>query len=163
MRNSVGGILLLCAFLLTSCDPNGVFDQYQSIPNSWDKDSVISFKVKPPDSLNPYNLFVNLRNNNDYKYNNLFLIVELNYPHGKTIKDTLLYKMAKPNGEFLGSGFSSLKENKFWYKENFTFNESGEYIINIQHAMREYGKVNGLKELGGITDVGFRIERINNQ
>ena len=46
------------------------------LPNSWDKDSVISFEIKPPDSLNPYNLFVNLRNNNDYKYNNLFLIVE---------------------------------------------------------------------------------------
>ena len=59
--------------------------------------------------------------------------------------------------------FSSLKENKLWFKENFTFNETGEYTINIQHAMREYGKVNGIMELEGITDVGFRIEQINNQ
>ena len=109
MRNSIWLLLFLSSFLLVSCDSNGVFDQYQSVPNSWHKDSIIGFKVNPPDSLNVYNLFVNLRNNNEYKYNNLFLIVELNYPHGKTIKDTLLYKMAKPNGEFLGSGFSSIK------------------------------------------------------
>lgn len=163
MQNSIWALLFFCFFSLMSCDSNGVFDQYESLPNSWHKDSVISFKVNPPDSLNAYNLIVNLRNNNEYKYSNLFLIVELNYPHGKTIKDTLLYKMAKPNGEFLGTGFSSIKENKLWYKENFTFNEIGEYTVNIQHAMRENGKVNGIKELNGITDVGFRVERINNQ
>ena len=163
MRNSIWLLLFLCSFLLASCDSNGVFDQYESIPNSWHKDSVIGFKVNPPDSINAYNLFVNLRNNNEYKFNNLFLIVELNYPNGKTIKDTLLYKMAKPNGQFLGEGFSSIKENKLWFRENFTFKETGEYTINIQHAMRENGKVNGVKELEGITDVGFRVESINNQ
>ena len=86
----------------------------------------------------------------------------MNYPHGKTVKDTLEYKMAKPNGEFLGSGFSSIKENKLWYKEGFVFSETGEYQIKIQHAMRENGKVNGIVDLEGITDVGFRVENINN-
>ncbi|MFD2822451.1 gliding motility lipoprotein GldH [Lacinutrix iliipiscaria] len=162
MRNSIWLLFFFSFFLLTSCDSNGLFDQYQSIQNSWGKDSVIEFKVQPPDTLNAYNLFVNLRNNNEYRYSNLYLIVELNFPHGKTIKDTLLYKMAKPNGEFLGTGYSSIKENKLWYKENFTFNESGEYTVNIQHAMRESGKVNGVKELKGITDVGFRVEKLQN-
>jgi gliding motility-associated lipoprotein GldH len=66
--------------------------------------------------------------------------------------------MAKPNGELLGSGFTDIKENKLWYKEGIVFNESGEYTINIQHAMRENGKVNGVVNLEGITEVGFRIE-----
>ena len=81
MRNSIWIILFLCSFSLISCDSNGVFDQYQSVSNSWHKDSVIDFKVNPPDSLNRYNLFVNLRNNNEYKYNNLFLIVDIDFPH----------------------------------------------------------------------------------
>ncbi len=66
--------------------------------------------------------------------------------------------MAKPNGEFLGTGFAEVKENKLWYKENVVFNESGEYIVKIQQAMRENGKANGVVNLEGITDVGFRIE-----
>lgn len=150
--------IIFNCMLLASCDSNRVFDVYKSIPNQWHKDSVVSFKVNPPDSINPYNLFVNLRNNDDYKYNNLYLIVEMNFPHGKTIKDTLQYRMAKPNGEFLGTGFTDVKENKLWYKDGVVFNESGEYTINIQHAMRENGKVNGVVNLEGITEVGFRIE-----
>ncbi|WP_452225530.1 gliding motility lipoprotein GldH [Lacinutrix chionoecetis] len=150
---------ILLGIILMSCDSKRVFDEYESIPEVWNKDKVVSFKVNPPDSINPYNLFVNLRNTNAYKYSNLFLIVEMNFPHGKNIVDTLEYKMTKPNGEFLGTGMSSIKENKLWYKEGVVFNESGEYTVNIQHAMRENGEVNGVANLEGITDVGFRIEK----
>ncbi|HMC02459.1 MAG TPA: gliding motility lipoprotein GldH [Flavobacteriaceae bacterium] len=161
MQNKILTIILIFSFVFISCNSNSVFDSYKSVPNKWDKDSIISFKVNPPDSVNPYNLFVTLRNDNSYKFSNLFLIVGINFPNGKVIKDTLEYQMAKPNGEFLGTGFSDVKENKLWYKENVVFSESGEYVVNIQHAMRENGKVNGVKELEGITDVGFRIEKVS--
>ena len=162
MRSRI--ILGLCIVCLSiaSCDSNSVFDEYQSVSNEWNKDSVITFKVNPPDSINSYNVFVNLRNTHDYKYSNLFLIVSTKFPNGKVIKDTLEYKMTKPNGEFLGTGFSDVKENKLWYKENVVFQEAGEYQFDIQHAMRENGKVQGIENLEGITDIGLRIENINN-
>jgi len=160
MRNRILLFILLFSFVFVSCDSNSVFDKYKSVPNKWHKDSIVSFKVNPPDSTNAYNLFVTLRNTNDYKFNNLFLIVGMNFPNGKVIKDTLEYKMAKPNGELLGTGFTDVKENKLWYKERVIFEESGEYTVNIQHAMRENGKVNGVIDLEGITDIGFRIESI---
>lgn len=161
LKNSIL-FFLIFTVVLSSCDSNQVFDIYKSVPNKWHKDNVISFNVVPPDSLKPYNLFVNIRNTNNYKYNNLFLIVEMEFPHGKTIKDTLEYKMADPTGKLLGSGLTDIKENKLWYKEQVVFKESGNYKVNIQHAMRENGKVNGVVELEGITDIGFRIENINN-
>jgi len=156
-------IFILCFVVLSgvACDSKRVFDEYKTIPEVWNKDKTLSFKISPPDSTKAYNLFINLRNTNAYKYNNLFLIVEINFPHGKSIVDTLEYKMAKPNGEFLGTGLSSVKENKLWYKEGVVFNESGEYTVNIKHAMRENGEVNGVANLEGITDIGFRIEKIN--
>lgn len=157
--------MLLLALLLGSCDDKRVFDEYKSVSSKWDKDDVVTFKMTPPDSINAYNLFVNLRNTSDYKYSNLFLIVELNYPNGKTIKDTLEYKMANPDGSFIGTGFSDVIENKLWYKgydEPFVFNEIGEYTVNIQHAMRENGSVKGLDKLEGVTDIGFRVEKKTN-
>ena len=160
MRNRILLFILLFSFLFVCCDSNSVFDKYKSVPNKWHKDSIISFKVIPPDSINTYNLFVTLRTTNDYKFNNLFLIVGMNFPNGKVLKDTLEYKMAKPNGELLGTGFSDVKENKLWYKEQVVFEESGEYTVNIQQSMRENGKVNGVIDLEGITDIGFRIESI---
>ncbi|MEO6347446.1 MAG: gliding motility lipoprotein GldH [Aquaticitalea sp.] len=156
--------IIILAVILGSCDSNRVFDEYKSVPNKWLKDSIISFQVNPPDSINPYNLFVNVRNTNNYKFSNLFLIVEMVYPHGKTIKDTLEYQMAKPNGELLGEGITDIKENKLWYKgydKTFKFEEIGDYKINIQQAMRNNGDINGVDNLEGITDVGFRIENTN--
>ncbi|AXT21196.1 gliding motility lipoprotein GldH [Flavobacteriaceae bacterium AU392] len=160
MRNKLDWLVIILFFGCISCDSNRVFDQYKSVSNAWHKDSIIEFKVTPPDSIKRYNLFVNIRNTNDYKYNNLFLIVEMSFPNGKIIKDTLEYTMAKPNGELLGSGFTDIKENKLWYKENVLFSEGGEYKINIQHAMRENGSVEGMDNLEGITDIGFRIENV---
>lgn len=161
MRNSVLLFFLVGVFLIVSCDSKQVFDEYKSVPNEWNKDSIISFTLHPPDSIKPYNLFVNLRNTNAYKYSNIYLIVEMVFPHGKTIKDTLEYRMADPSGKFLGTGVMDLKENKLWYKEQVIFTEPGDYKVNIQHAMRENGKVNGVAALEGITDVGFRIEHTN--
>lgn len=154
-------LALVSLFVVTSCDSKAVYDEYKSIPNKWHKDSVASFNFKAPDTVKNYNLYVNLRNTNDYKFSNLFLIVELNYPNGKAVKDTLEYKMAAPNGELLGTGFSDIKENKLWYrgyKSSFRFSETGDYKVNIQHAMRKNGDVNGVLNLEGITDIGFRVE-----
>lgn len=149
---------------MLSCDNNHVFDSYQNLGKSWELDRAIQFNFTAPDSTNNYGLFINLRNNKDYRYNNLFLIAELNYPNGKTLIDTLEYQMAKPNGEFLGTGFSDLKENKLWYKgfnEPFVFEELGDYQLKLKHAMRNNGEVEGVKHLEGITDLGFRIEALN--
>ena len=163
LPNKILLFLFILFVILVGCDSNRVFDTYKSVPNNWHKDSVISIKVNPPDSTRAYNLFLNLRNTNDYKYNNLFLIVEMVFPHGKTVTDTLEYRMADPSGKLLGTGYTSIKENKLWYKESVIFKEGGEYTVNIQHAMRENGKVNGVVNLEGVTDIGFRIEKpINN-
>jgi gliding motility-associated lipoprotein GldH len=162
MQNKIRLILVCLLVVFTSCDSNQVFDQYQSVSKQWSKGEIIEFSFQAPDSINPYNLYVNLRNNNDYKYSNLFLIVEMNFPNGKVETDTLEYEMAKPDGTFLGLGFSDVKENKLWYKgydKPFVFSENGQYKVNIQQAMRENGKTQGIENLQGILDIGFRIEK----
>ena len=136
--------------------------QNKYVPNAkWNKDSAMQFNVSAPDTTNAYNLFINLRNNHEFAYSNLFVIATMQYPNGKTVQDTLEYKMAYPNGELLGTGFTDVKENKLWYKgyqSPFHFEESGEYKIEIQHAMREIGSEHGIADLEGVSDVGFRIE-----
>jgi len=69
--------------------------------------------------------------------------------------------MTNPKGEWLGNGFTDLKENKLWYKENMRFPSLENYQIHIKQAVRKTGDVEGIKELKGITQVGFRIEKTN--
>lgn len=140
-----------------SCDKKRAFDEYKSVGSAWHKDSIVSFNLPELDSTKRYDLFINLRDNNNYKYNNLFLIVTLEKPNGYTKVDTLEYLMADPDGTLLGDGFTDIKESKLFYKENVRFR--GKYKVNIKQAVRETGKVPGVESLEGITEVGLRIEK----
>lgn len=125
----------------------------------WNLDETVHFQFSELDSIEPYNMFINIRNDNTFPFSNLFLIAELEYPNGETIKDTLEYKMSEPSGEWLGQGLGSIKENKLWFQEKIVFPDSGVYKVSIAHAMRKNGDVDGIHTLEGITDVGLEIEK----
>jgi gliding motility-associated lipoprotein GldH len=152
--------IFLISIVLFSCDKRRVFDQYQQVGEAWHQDSIVKFKFDAPDTIQPYDMFINIRNNNDYPFSNIFLIVSMENPVGEIRKDTLEYLMANPDGTLLGSGFSDFKESKLFYKERLRFSKSGTYKIGIQHAVRSLGKISGEENLKGIRDVGFRIESI---
>ena len=158
IKNSL--LFILVTLLIISCDKKRVFDEYKSVGNAWHKDSIITFKLPKLESEKNYNLFVNVRDNNNYPFDNLFLIVSLEQPNKKVIVDTLEYKMANPDGTLMGDGFTDIKESKLFYKEKMSFKLNGDYKIHIQQAVRQTGKVAGVNNLKGITEIGFRIESI---
>ncbi len=152
-------LFFLMVLTLFSCDKKRVFDEYKSVGKSWNKDSIVSFDLPKLDPKKQYNLFINIRDNNDFPFNNLFLIVLMEQPDKKTKVDTLEYQMANADGSLLGDGFTDVKESKLIFKERMKFTE-GDYKIHIKQAVRQTGKVTGVEKLDGITEVGFRIEKI---
>ena len=120
-----------------------------------------NFKMNSIDTLSRNNIYVSLRNNKDYEFSNLFLIVGIKFPNNYHIVDTLEYEMTTPEGNFLGTGMTDVKENKLEYKTQVTFPIKGDYNIHIQHAMRKTRNVDGLIYLEGITDVGLQIEKVD--
>lgn len=160
IRNLSTILLVILCFL--SCDQDSVFDNYQTVSRGWSLDEPISFVIEDIDTTQHYDLFITLRNTNTYKYTNLFLITTLEYPHGKLDVDTLEYAMATPDGKWLGKGFNDVKESKLWYREGVRFREKGNYTINIAHAVRKNGNIQGDQNLLGITEVGVRLEQKQN-
>lgn len=150
----------ILAILLLGCQTNVVYNTYQSLDKGiWKQDSPLEFEISIKDTLSTYNLFINIRNNKDYEYSNLFLITQMNFPNQVKVVDTLEYEMTDAAGRFLGSGFSDLKENKLFYKENVRFKESGKYVFKVRQAMRKRNKVAGIA-LKGVTDVGISVEKV---
>jgi len=153
-------LLLIPVVALSSCNELLVYSDYKPIKEGkWEMNQGVDFQFSELDSTETYNMFINIRNDDTFDFSNLFLITELEYPSGNTVKDTLEYRMAEPTGEWLGKGMGSVKENKLWYKENIDFPNSGVYKVNISHAMRKNGDVEGLHILEGVTDVGLEIEK----
>lgn len=73
MRNKIPFLLL--SWVLIACDANTVHSEFQSLPNGWHKDQDIVFEFKEPDTLNTYDVYVWTRNNEQYSFSNLFMLV----------------------------------------------------------------------------------------
>ncbi|OIQ41381.1 MAG: gliding motility lipoprotein GldH [Bacteroidetes bacterium MedPE-SWsnd-G1] len=160
MRNIF--LIVFLGIAIISCDSNRVFDEYKSLDNDiWLKKKPVSFNVQVDDTITTNNLFINLRNNKEYEFSNLFIIAQINFPDGFRVIDTLEYEMTDKEGNFLGTGYTDIKENKLFYKENVRFNQQGQYTIKVEQAMRKIGNIQALDSLRGVTDLGFRIEAIN--
>jgi gliding motility-associated lipoprotein GldH len=155
-------VFLLLVTVIISCDEKRVYDHYASFgTEGWGKQNIVSFPFDISDTLEVYDLFIQLRNTNEYEYANLFLITELQFPDGFHVVDTLEYKMTDAYGYWLGTGFTDMKENKLFYKEGFKFPQLGNYEMHIQQAMRKREDLKGIEHLKGVSDVGFRIEKRN--
>lgn len=145
----LAGAVLLAA--ITSCNTSTVYEKYKPIPEAeWHKDSLVTFNIPVTDTTNSHNLLINVRNEMDYNFSNLWLFIEMEKPGGNIVKDTFEIALAAPSGKWLGEGFGGVKTRQTMYLRNYDFSKPGEYTVKIQHGMRE-------DVLTGIKDVGFSV------
>lgn len=151
--------ILVLILGLISCDSNRTFDEYYPVENNcWLEGNVVEFQVEIEDTISKNNIFINIRNNKEYEFSNLFLIASMEFPNGLKVIDTLEYEMTDKAGNYLGSGYTDIKENKLFYKENVRFQNKGLHILKVEQAMRKSSNIHGLDSLKGIADIGLRIE-----
>lgn len=149
--------ILLVGLFLTSCDSNKMFEQYIEVENGvWKKENLAKFTVNVTDTTNAHNLYINVRNQGDYQYSNLYLFVTIQGPDGGTSTDTVNCVLADKRGKWLGKGVGNLWDLRLPYIGGFKFAQAGTYTFTYEQAMRVE---NGLE---GITDLGLRIERKDN-
>ncbi len=157
---SVISILIFCSFV--SCVENNSIRIDKDILNGWDIEESMKFEIKDTIEF-PSNIYFHIRNNNDYPFSNIFLIASLKSNQNIYIVDTLEYKMANNKGEWLGKGFSVIKESKLLWKRSWKPNYSPPYFFEIKQANRKIGQIKGDKKLFGIITFGLSIEKTSNE
>lgn len=157
-RNKARLCIVASLLLLLGCNEEVLYSDTTSYEGGWPLNQPAAFELPELDPEKKYDLYLDIRNTNDYPFSNLFLIVSLEFPEGKVITDTLEYRMAKPDGSWLGKGIGSVKDNKLWYKEDVEFAEAGSYRLSVSHAVRNNNQAQGVSQLAGISDVGYSIE-----
>lgn len=160
-KNNIKGLIIisLISLLVLNCEQKKGYSAYQSMGEDGLGTSPVIFEIpeKVLDKLRK-NIFLRLRNNNNYQYSNIFLIVSLTAGEEQIINDTLEYLMASPEGKWLGEGFLDVKESKLWWKESVIFPEERPIKISISQAVRSNGVNKGVEKLKGIVSVGVTIE-----
>lgn len=145
--------LFVLALVFSACDRLLVFEQNQSISaKGWAQEEKLSFRAEINDTLGLHQIYLNVRNTTDYAYRNLYLFLDIEFPGGTLLRDTIEGILADRSGQWTGSGFGSIKSNRFLFRDQVWFPETGTYTFTLQQAMRE-------EVLEGIADIGIRIER----
>lgn len=164
-----------CLFILAvfssvaGCSRDQVLaDQFLLIPDrSWELMYQPEMTVHVKEQKGPYNVFVNLRHTDQYRYSNIFLLI-----HQKRESDALTMDsartrsfgnapekvskrveliLAEPDGRWTGSHSGNLYTSQQLVWKDYFFPDTGVFVLALEQNMRE----NPLKH---IVAAGLRIE-----
>lgn len=150
-------LFLLLGFTLISCNHNVFYQKIDAVPKEvWNIDSVYHYQFEISDSLQYYNMYINLRNTIDYPYQNFYIFCTTVMPNGVSFTDTLGGYLCDYYGQWFGKGSGRIKDNKFLLRRQVRFQQKGVYNISIKHAMRT-------DDLKGIANVGITLNKFKEE
>lgn len=145
-------LIFVAALIFGSCNKGVIYQKYISIPdNQWLAGKPVTFTVPVEDTITPYNIYVNIRQANDYDFGNIYMFISITAPNNQTETDTINCILADNSGRWLGQGLGDIWDNKIWFKRNARFHK-GEYKFTYTQAMR-------VDTLQQIMDVGLSVQK----
>ncbi len=139
--------------LLAGCKQNELYERLEPVPGGeWKSSFVPSFTFDISDTTALYNVYVSIRHNNDYAYNNIWLESSLQLPGDSLLKQKLDLTLASPTG-WVGMGMDDIFEARIPVtKQPSSFPKKGPVTFTLKQIMRQ-------DPLPGILQVGMRIEK----
>jgi gliding motility-associated lipoprotein GldH len=143
-------------YVFFSCSEEELFSEFHSFPDSeWEQQDIIRFQVPVQDTISRYEVFLEIRNNNDYPFRNIWMFIDYQNPQGDVRHDTLHAELADIYGKWYGKGIS-LYTYTFPYSLNTQYPDTGTYVYTIRQGMRK-------NPLPGISDIGLRVSKKTDQ
>lgn len=140
-----------CFLLLGSCNRNpnqlaNIFEQIDQEEWAWNQPIAHEFEVAKAGSK--VQIYLQLRHTNSYAYENLYVLLKLRKPDGKSQSLRVGVQLADENGQWIGRGSGGTLTFRAKLNPVWVLADSGKYSLSIVQNMRD----NPLK---GIEDVGF--------
>lgn len=148
----VGSVLFLLIF--SACNQQVLMDENLAVDDEgWDYRNRAGFEVLVEDTVSLHAFYLNVRQKESYRYNNLYIFLHTTFPNGTLTHDTIECVLAQPDGKWLGKSSGSYISNQILLNESLRFPLAGQYRFEIEQAMRD-------EKLQGIADIGIRIETL---
>lgn len=139
--------------VLSSCRDTPFYEKMLTYNGEWPAEDPAAFTFQIDDTTAHYRFLLNLRHTEAYRYSNLYLFMQLDFPNGKLSVDTLECVLADPKGRWTGKSSGNLVDHRIVLNPKAIFPLTGEYTVKITQAMRQ----DTLRE---IMDVGFSLESL---
>ncbi len=144
--------LCFVIFALSSCQTNMVFDDNEEITSYvWDSKVKPTFTFEIKDTSMLYNIYINVRHVDYYRFNNVWLNVAATFPDGSRQVKRVDIPLADESGKWHGEGLGDIWDYRHLIQQGAFFNKPGKYTFSLEHLMRQ-------DPLPGIMSVGLRVE-----
>lgn len=146
-----GILILFVVSVWSACDKQIVYHAFQPLPTQgWQREDTLFFRVEVPDSLTYYKFSVEIRNNNNYPYQNLPLSICYSSPDAIALPaDTLQLTLANPEGIWKGDGIGGLYQSAF-PAGSIRIGRPGIYLFKVIYTLPD-------ESLQGINDIGLKL------
>src|SRR5262245_10124985 len=117
-----------------SCTQVDLYEKNAAIPQfKWKSNYKPEFTFNIKDTTAEYQLYLVLRHNEKYNYNNIWLNIYLQSPGDSTRKISAEEKLATNEQGWLGTGMDDIYEHRIKLLENsISFRRAGDYHFTIE-------------------------------
>ena len=145
-------------FVFNSCTQVDLYEKDVAIPQfKWKSSYSPEFTFTIKDTTAQDELFLVLRHNEKYNYNNIWLNIYAQPPGDSMRKMSVEKKLASNEQGWFATAMDDIYEhrislNQDLVQQNFSFRKAGDYHFKIEQIMRE-------DPLQNVMNVGLRIEK----
>lgn len=150
--------ILIIGLVCLSCEKREAYYHFSELKDTgWSKFDTLYFDIDTMSVIPnvPLDITIELANNSDYPYQNIWLYVSDNFEGNTFNLEEKQYELADKLGKWHGSGFGSLYQLSLMYKKGVVLREKRNYQLKIVHGMRN-------EPLLGIEKIGVKIANTQN-
>lgn len=144
---------ILALVICSACGKINIYEKTVAFPDhSWKSTEKPSFTFEITDTTALYNIFLVLRHEDAYNYNNIWVTLTLNGPEEK-VAIRREFILGNNRQGWLGSGLDDIFEHRIPFNKTPTPLKKGVYTFTLQQDMRE-------DPLRHILNAGVRVEKV---
>lgn len=145
-----GLALILAILIISSCGSDQVYKKHHKFEkNTWKRmnDDVV-FEVDIEDNSRKYDIIIPIRHASFYPHQFIEIGFNIYSPEGQASYSERKIYLKDPEGNWKGKGMGDIWDFDYTYFEGYTFNEAGEYTIELQNLTGNNIFLPGVMEIG---------------
>ena len=151
----VAYVLIFSVVTMISCGDAGLYEKNKPISgHNWGANQPVRDSFRIDDTSSSYHLYVIFRHTDAYKYNNIWMGVEMKGPEGFQQSDKFDFNLGNDAQGWEGTGMNDIWEvRKRITVLPYRFHHIGTYRYSISQIMRD-------DPLKHVMSVGLRVEKL---
>lgn len=143
-------VFILMTFLvgIYACNSDTIYKSEAALPEAgWVRTSPVSYDFDIQDTTTFYEMMLDVKANENYRYQNLYVNIETRFPDGKTEKDIVSLELGTPGGKWHGQCTSGSCIVPVQLQQRFKFPQKGNYKISLH----QFTRIDTIKDLSALT------------